>query len=240
MSGHSHANTIKHQKEATDNQRGKTFSKITRVITIAAKSGTDPESNFKLRIALQQARQANMPKENIMRAIKKGSGEISGENWEDVTFEGYGPLGVGIILEVVTDNRNRSTAEIKNLFERVGGSLASPGAVSYQFKKIGWISVEKNNTPSEQILNLMDFAAEDVDEGAESIEVTTSPEKLNQIRDEIIKVGMNVKEAELRFKPQTPMIIDNPQKNQQLARFVESLEERDDVQKVYINVERNQ
>jgi YebC/PmpR family DNA-binding regulatory protein len=240
MSGHSKWATIKRQKEATDSQRGKAFSKISRTISLAAKSGTDPETNFKLRIALQQAKQVNMPKENILRAIKRGSGEVKGENWEEITFEGYGPSGVGIILEVVTDNKNRSTAEIKNLFERVGGSLTGPGAVAYQFKKIGLIKIEKNPQSSEQILKLMDFGVEDVNEGEEIIEVVTVPEELNQIRDKIVNAGMVIREAGLSFQPQSWLKIDNPQSRQQLSRFIKSLEEREDVQNVYLNVEENQ
>lgn len=235
MSGHSKWQTIKKQKESTDQQRGKTFSKLTRGITIAAKDSIDPESNFKLRLLIEKARQANMPKENIERAIKKGSGGEGGEKWEEITYEGYGPDGIGIIVEVVTDNKNRTTAEIKNIFERGGGSITSPGAVSFQFKKSGLITVEKSGKVDEQILKIIDLGAEEVQEVTDAIEVSILPNQLKEVKEKIEQAGFKVKEAELIMQPNSPLKIGTAGDAQKILKFMSLLEDRDDVQKVYGN-----
>jgi len=235
MSGHSHWATIKRQKEAADQQRGKIFSKLSRAIAIAARQGADPETNFKLRLAIEKAKEYNLPKENILRAIRRGSGREEGERWEEITFEGYGPEGIGVIVEAVTDNRNRTTAEIKNIFERGGGSLAGPGAVSYLFKKMGLIAVKKGENPDEQILKIIDLGAEDVEEASDAIEVYTTPEKLKDLEEKIKSSGFEVKSGEITMKPVTPAVISDSQKAQRVLRFMESLENHDDVQKIYAN-----
>lgn len=235
MSGHSKWSTIKRQKEATDLQRGKIFSKLSRLIAIASLDGLDPETNFKLRLAMERAKQANMPKENILRAIKRGSGKEGQEKWEEIVFEGYGPAGIGVIVEVVTDNKNRSTAEIKNIFERGVGSLAGPGAVSYQFKKMGLITVEKTKDVDSQILQLIDLGAQEVEEATDAIEVFTAPEQLKEIKDKIEKAGFKIKEGELVMQPLSSLVIDDPQKAEKVLKFMEALENYDDVQKVYAN-----
>lgn len=235
MSGHSHWATIKRQKEASDLQRGKIFSKICRAITIAAREGANPETNFKLRLAIEKAKQANIPKDNILRAIKRGSGQEEGEKWEEVSFEGYGPEGIGVIIEAVTDNRNRTTAEIKNIFERVGGSLATPGAVAYLFKKIGLITVKKTEDPERQILDLIDLGAEDIEEVADGIEVSVAPSQFGELKKKIEDSGFEVKDAELMMKAISPVVINEPNKAKQVLAFMERLEECDDVQKVYAN-----
>ncbi len=235
MSGHSHWATIKRQKETTDRERGKIFSKISRAIAIAARDGADPETNFKLRLAVEKAKQVNMPKENILRAIKRGSGEGEGEKWEEISFEGYGPGGIGVIVEAVTDNKNRTTAEIKNIFEMREGKLAGPGAVSYLFKKMGLITVEKGKDVNKQILEIIDFGAEDVQETADAIEVFTSPEQLKEVEEKVKKGGFKVKEAQLLMQPVTPLVIDDPGEAQKVLKFMEALEDHEDVQKVYAN-----
>lgn len=235
MSGHSHASTIKRQKESTDKARGMAFSKVTRAISIAAKSGSDPETNFKLRLAIEQAKRINMPKDNIQRAIKKGSGELEGEKWEETTFEGYGPVGVAFVVEVVTNNKNRTTAEIKNIFERVGGSLAGPGAVAYQFKKSGLITVEKSNNVDEQVLKLMDLGPEEVEEQTDAIEVWTKTEELSKIKQQIDQIGLKVNSVELVMQPTVFVAVDDPGKVKNVLRFMEALEEHEDVQKVFAN-----
>jgi len=235
MSGHSHWATIKRQKEAADKQRGQIFSKLSRAIAIAARQGADPETNFKLRLAIEKAKEYNLPKENILRAIRRGSGQEEGEKWEEITFEGYGPEGIGVIVETVTDNRNRTTAEIKNIFERGGGSLAGPGAVSYLFRKMGLITVKKEENPDEQILRLIDLGAEDVEEATDAIEVYTSPENLKDIEEKIKNSGFEVKSAEIIMKPVTPSVINDSQKAQKVLKFMDALENHDDVQKVYAN-----
>jgi len=235
MSGHSHWATIKRQKEAADQQRGKIFSKLSRAIAIAAREGADPETNFKLRLAIEKAKEYNLPKENILRAIRRGSGQEEGEKWEEITFEGYGPEGIGVIVETVTDNRNRTTAEIKNIFERGGGSLAGPGAVSYLFRRMGLITVKKEENPDEQILRLIDLGVEDVEEATDAIEVYTSPEDLKDIEEKIRSSGFEVKSAEITMKPVTPSVINDPPKAQKVLKFMDALENHDDVQKVYAN-----
>jgi YebC/PmpR family DNA-binding regulatory protein len=235
MSGHSHASTIKRQKELTDKARGMAFSKVTRAISIAAKNGSDSETNFKLRLAIEQAKKINMPKDNIQRAIKKGSGELGGEKWEEINFEGYGPAGTAFIVEVVTNNKNRTTAEIKNIFERVGGSLAGPGAVAYLFKKSGLITVEKSNNVDEQILKLMDLSPDEVEEQLDVIEVWTKTEELSKIKQQIDQIGLKVNSVELVMQPTVFVVVDDPGKAKNVLRFMESLEEHEDVQKVFAN-----
>lgn len=235
MSGHSKWATIKSQKESTDKQRGKTFSKLSKLIAIAAREGSDPKTNFKLRLAVEQAKQVNMPKDNIGRAIKRGSGEEEGLKFEEVIFEGYGPEGIGILIEVVTDNRNRTTAELKNLLERGGGSMASPGSVSFMFKKQGLIRVEKSGSTDEQILKIIDMGAQDVEEAGSFIEVQTTPEQLKEVKEKIETSGFIVKEVELNMEPTITVVISDQQKAQRVLKFTESLEDHDDVQKVYAN-----
>ncbi|MGB9911043.1 MAG: YebC/PmpR family DNA-binding transcriptional regulator [Microgenomates group bacterium] len=235
MSGHSHWATIKRQKEAADKQRGQIFSKLARMITVAAKEGTDPETNFKLRLAIEKAKQANMPKENILRAIERGGGGKQGGDWQEIIFEGYGPEGIGVMVEVVTDNKNRTTAEIKNLFENAGGSLASPGAVSFMFKKEGLITVEKGENPEEQILNIMDLGVNEVEEVKDVIEVYTSPENLEEIKEKLLQAGYKVKDREIIWQPITPVPINDQDKAKKILNFMERLQNHDDVQKVYAN-----
>lgn len=235
MSGHSHANTIKRDKELTDQVRGRVFSKLIKEIAIAARDGVDPETNFKLRLVIERAKQANMPKDNIIRALKKGSGELGSGKWEGITYEGYGPFGVGVIVETVTDNRNRISQELKNIFERAGGSIASPGSVSFQFKKTGVIKVEKATDADKQILQLIDLGVEDVKEEQATIEVITKPEQLKEIKEKIEKEGFRVNELELIMQPANFISFAEPQKVEKVLKFIEGLEENDDVQKVYTN-----
>jgi len=236
MSGHSHWATIKRQKETADQQRGKIFSKLSRAIAIAARSGSDPETNFKLRLAVEKAKEFNLPKENILRAIRRGSGQEEGEKWEEITFEGYGPEGIGVIVETVTDNRNRTTAEIKNIFERGGGSLAGPGAVSYLFKKKGLITLEKTEKVDEQILRIIDLGVEDVEETEGAIKVYVAPECLKEMEEKVRKAGIGaVRGAELTMEAATFLQINDEQKVQRILGFIASLENHDDVQKIYAN-----
>lgn len=235
MSGHSKWSTIKRQKEATDKERGKIFSKLARAITLAARSGEDPEMNFKLRLIIEKAKQVNMPKDNIERAIKKASGGEGGPGIEEVVYEGYGPAGIAIMVEVATDNKNRTAAEIKNIFERAGGTLAGPGAVSYLFKKTGLITVEKKEDIEQQILSLMDLGVDDVREETDAIEVYTKPENLRQVSDKIKEAGFVVKEVELHYQPANEADIDEEGKAAKVLRLMDTLEEHDDVQRIYSN-----
>jgi len=238
MSGHSKWSTIKRQKETNDARRGQAFTKLGNLISTAVKSGggvTDPEKNFKLRLAIEKARALNMPKGNIERAIKRASGQKGGVDWTESIYEGYGPSGIAVIVETATDNKNRTTAEVKNIFERGGGSVASPGAVSFQFKQVGLVTVKKTDNPEEQILNLMDMGVDDIEEAIDVIEVYTELEKLREVRNKIEKGGFIVSSEELIMKPLNEVKIENENKAQQILKFMGSLEDHNDVQKVYSN-----
>lgn len=236
MSGHSKWATIKRQKEANDHKRGQIFSKLARAISIAAKEGGgDPQGNFKLRLLLEKARQANMPKDNIQRAIKKGQGGEGGEAWEEILYEGYGPEKIAILVETVTDNRNRTTAEIKSIFDRAGGALASPGAVSFQFRRMSFISIAKKEDVDGQLLSLMDLGVEDVEETRDGIEIYAKPEEMNSLKSRLEEMGQEIIEAELFWRPNAPVEIAQKEKAEKILRFIETLEDHDDVQKVYSN-----
>lgn len=235
MSGHSKWSTIKRRKGANDQRRGKIFSKLSKAISIAAKEGGDPMTNFRLRLMVEKAKQENMPKENIARAIQKGSGKLGGKKWEEVVYEGYGPEGVAVIAEAVTDNKNRTTAEIKNIFERGGGRLVTPGAVSFQFKKSGLIVVEKERAVDNQLLNLIDLGVDDVQEATDAIEVYTQPEKLNETKEKIKDAGFRLTEAELVMQPKVVVKIKEKEKAAKIIKLMTLLEDNDDVQKVYAN-----
>ncbi len=238
MSGHSKWSTIKRQKEIKDSHRGQVFTKLANAITIAVKSGggiADPEKNFKLRLSIEKARSLNMPKENIQRAISRGSGDKETGGWSEVAYEGYGPEGIAVVVEAATDNRNRTGAEIKNIFERAGGSLAGPGSVSFQFSKTGLLTVAKKDNTDEQILSLIDLGAQDVEEVADMIEVYTKLEELKEIKDQIEKKDFEVLDVELIMKPVNNIPINTQEKAGKVLKFMELLEEHDDVQKVYSN-----
>lgn len=235
MSGHSHSSTIKREKDATDQKRGQIFSKLAKAIALAVGDGPDPQSNFKLRLAVERAKNANMPKENIERAIASGQRKSDGM-LEEVIYEGYGPEGVAVLLEAVTDNRNRTTAEIKNIFERGGGSLASPGALSFQFKKIGLIKVKKIEKAEEQILNLIDLGVEDVNEKGGQVWVFTLPEQLKAVEEKIKANGFEILEAELVRTPVSP-VKQSPEKEARINAFIKNLLDHEDIQKVYTNQE---
>lgn len=236
MSGHSHYATIKRQKEAKDVEKGRIFSKLARAISIAAKiGGADPESNYKLRMAIEQARAANMPKENIERAISKGVGE--GEVLEEVAYEGFGPGGIAVFVEAATDNRNRTSQEIKNLFERGGGNLAGPGSVSFNFEPKGLIVVKKESNIEEQILKLIDLQVDDLEEANDAIEVYVSPDRLSEVRDKIQNLGFTVISLELIKKPKSLVTINEVGLAQKVLQFLEGIENHSDVQKVFTNLD---
>ncbi len=233
MSGHSHYATIKRQKATTDAAKGNIFSKHARNILLAAKSGGDPDLNFKLRVAIDKARVDNMPKENIERAIAKATSE--GGNLEEIVYEGFGPAGISVIVEVATDNKNRTAQEIKNLFDKSGGRLAGPGAVSYNFDNKGFLLVKKTEDPESQMLSLIDAGADDIAEVEDGIEVFTQPETLGQLRKKLIDARFEVIETELQMKPKTTLEVSDPNQQEKIIKFLDSLEENGDVQKVYSN-----
>jgi len=239
MSGHSHAATIKRDKEATDAKKGAAFSQIARLITIAVGTSggiTDPVKNFKLRMAFVKARQMNMPKENINRAIERAAGKGEGGKLSTNTYEGFGPGGTAVIVECITDNKNRTAAEIKNLFEKNGGNLAQPGAAAHFFDRKGRILVVKNAKPEEQMLSLIDLGVEDVEEKREVLEIYIPLENIMVFKDKITNLGFNVLEAEPVFKTKARLSLD-PQALERVKKFSAALKAHEDVQKVFFNVD---
>jgi YebC/PmpR family DNA-binding regulatory protein len=237
MSGHSHWATTHRQKELNAAKRGNTFSKVTRAIAIAIKSGgsNNPETNFKLRMAIEQARAANMPKENIERAISKGA---TGEALEEVNYEGFGPGGIAVIIEVTTDNRNRTGQEIKNLFERAGGRLGGPGSVSFNFDGRGFMLVSKDTADSEsQMLKLIDLGAEDIEETDDGLEVYITQDKLSETKKKFEDAGFKVISVDLVMRPKTYQTVADPKAAEKAIAFLETLNDLDDVQKVYANLD---
>lgn len=236
MSGHSKWSTIKRQKGANDAKRGLLFSKLARGMTLAArKGGASTDTNLALRLLVDKARQSNMPKENISRSIERATAAVAGEI-SDVLYEGYGPGGISILVEGATDNKNRTTQEIKNIFERGGGTLGIQGSVAFQFERVGQIFVEKGENPEERELQLIDLGVEDVQEVEDGIEVYTKPEELYKTKEQIESSGIEVKESELVYRPKTMMVLDESDPiTDKAIRLLETLDENDDVQKVYTN-----
>lgn len=242
MSGHSKWSTIKRAKGAADAKRGLTFTKLGNAITIAAKLGNsgDPESNPRLRMALEEARGVNMPKENIQRAIDRGLGNLPGQSLEEVIYEGFGPGKVAFFVEAVTDNKLRTLAEMKNLFDRSGGALGANGSTAYMFKKVGEIKIaSKGGTSDEEILEIIDAGAEDVEEynedGSLKYLVYTDPTTFSQVSKTLKELGFDVEHAEVIMKPTILTEVTEKEKADKVLAFTEKLESNDDIQKVYAN-----
>ena len=237
MSGHSKWSTIKHKKAATDARRGKLFSKILKEITVAARmGGGDPKGNPRLRTALLEARSNSVPGDNIDRAIKKGTGELEGETYDEVVYEGYGPGGVAVLVEAATDNRNRTTAEVRHLFTRHGGSLAEAGSVAWMFKRRGWFSVERAAMSEEQLMELaLELGVDDISVEEDRYEMYTAPEDFSAIQEALEARNVPLAAKELAMIPQTT--IENPASVNQILRLLEALEDHDDVQKVWANLD---
>ena len=238
MSGHSKWSTIKRQKGAADIKRGQAFTKISNAITIAVKQGggvSDPNQNPRLRIAVDTARKINMPKDNIERAIQRAMNKDEG-GVEEVIYEGFAPGGASVIVEAVTDNTNRTTSEIKSLFGKFGASFARPGAVSYQFKNVGEIAASKNNkTMDEMLLIAAEAGADDIVEDDEGFTIYTDPSELSNVKEKLEQQGINVEDAFLSKKSITKAEVE-PEKKDTLLNFLATLEDLDDVQKVYTNI----
>jgi len=236
MSGHSKWATIKHKKAATDARRGKVFTKIIREIMIAARSaGADPNTNPRLRTAILAAKNENMPNDNIERAILRGTGQMEGEVLEEVTFEGYGPGGVGMLVQVVCSNRNRIVSEIRHLMAKHGGNMAETGAVGWMFHRKGDITVPKEAADEEKMMSIvLDAGAEDLKDDGSFWEVLTPPEAFDKVRDALIAAGISPAAAEVAWVPQNYVKLTGAQA-QQMLKMVEALEEHDDIQHVYAN-----
>ncbi len=233
MSGHSKWSTIKRKKEATDAKRGQLFTRLAREISIAAREGGDPTTNFSLRLTMDKARAANMPKDNIERAIKRGTGELKGEDLVEVIYEGYGPHGIAMLISVVTDNRNRSIADVRRIFSRKGGTVAEPGAVAWQFKRRGYITVLAQGNDGDHVFEVaLEADADDVILGGEVIEVLTSLDAFQKVREAFQDAGVEVDSAELSYFPDMPVTLEQNAALQVMG-VVDALEELDDVQQVY-------
>jgi YebC/PmpR family DNA-binding regulatory protein len=236
MSGHSKWSTIKHKKGAADAKRGRVFTKIIKEITVAARlGGGDTSGNPRLRTVLAAAKAANMPKDNIEKAIKKGTGELPGVSYEEVSYEGYGPGGVAILVQAVTDNRNRTLPEIRHLFSKYGGNLGESNCVAWMFEKKGYIVVPQSASPEEKLLEVvLDAGGDDVRDDGENWEIFTPPEGVEAVREALVAGGIQPTTAEVSMVPKTTVRLEG-KKAQQLLSMMEGIEEHDDVQNVWAN-----
>ncbi len=238
MSGHSKWHTIKHKKGAADAKRGQLFTKLIKEISIAARlGGGDPEANPRLRTAVLKARTSNMPKDNIDRAIKKGTGELEGVSYEEILYEAYGPGGVAILIDVLTDNKNRAAAEIRNILNKGGGNLGAANSVSYLFKRKGLINFDAKKYKEDDVLAVaLDAGAEDVSNDGETIEVTTAPEDLYNVQKALEAKSFQASLAEIARVPDSTVSLESD-KTQKALKLVEHLEDHEDVQSVATNLE---
>jgi YebC/PmpR family DNA-binding regulatory protein len=237
MSGHSKWATTKHKKAATDAKRGKIFTKITKEITVAAKlGGGDADGNPRLRTAVAKAKSVSMPAENIKRAIQKGTGELPGVAYEEITYEGYGPNGVAIIAEVLTDNRNRTVSEIRNIFSKAGGNMGESGCVSWMFHKKGYIVVARSKADEEKLMSLaLDAGAEDLQAEDDNFVITTAQNDFEKVKKSLEDAGVAFEVAEVTMIPQTYVKLEGEKVAGQMLRLMEAIEDNDDVQNVYAN-----
>ncbi|MDC3102645.1 YebC/PmpR family DNA-binding transcriptional regulator [Gammaproteobacteria bacterium] len=236
MAGHSKWANIKHRKARQDASRGKIWTKVIREITVAAKDGPDPADNPRLRLALEKANSANMPKDTIKRAIEKGSGTGEIGVLEEITFEGYGPGGVAILVETMTDNRNRTVSDVRHAFSKYGGNLGTDGSVSYLFKKLGIVQVDKNFTEEELMEIVIDIGADDLSEEADFFEIITDSNSFNDVVDAIKEKKIKYSNAELTLRAETLVKLDN-EMSEKVLNIMEFMDDLDDVQEVHTNAE---
>jgi len=239
MSGHSKWSSIKHKKGAVDAKRGKIFTKLIKEITVAARMGGsgDPDANPRLRTAIAAAKAENMPKDNIERAIKKGTGELEGINYEESTYEGYGPGGAAVLVESLTDNKNRAVADIRHIFSKCGGNLGENGCVAWMFDKKGYIVVERSGVDEDTLMEAaLDAGAEDVREDESNYEVITAPEDFEAVKTAVDDKAIAYLDAEVTMLPQTSTNLQGKEA-EQMIRLMDMLEDCDDVQKVYTNAD---
>lgn len=240
MSGHSKWANIKRKKEKTDSQKGKIFTKLGREIAIIVKQGgPDPEANGKLKDVIAKAKAANMPNDNIIRCIKKASGEQDGSNYEEITYEGYGPGGVAVIVDATTDNKNRTAGDVRHYFDKFGGNLGTSGCVSFMFNKKGIILIEKSEKVSEDdlMMEAIEAGAEDFKAEEEYYEITTSPEDFSNVRSSLENKGYEFLEADIEMIPVTTTKLTEPKQIEFMDKLIEHLEDMDDVLDVYHNWE---
>lgn len=236
MSGHNKWSTIKHKKGAADAKRGKLFSRLIKEITIAARmGGGDPDGNPRLRTAVNAARTANMPKDNIERAIKRGTGEIAGVSYEEVLYEGYGPGGVAVMCEVLTDNKNRTVAEIRHIFEKYGGNLGESGCVSWLFDKKGVIEVSSKGLSEDEVVELaVEAGAEDVKSEGATFEIAAAPTDFEPVRAAVASKGWNMELAQISMIPKNTVKLEG-KKAEQMLKMMDALDDHEDMQKVHAN-----
>ncbi len=238
MSGHSKWSSIKHKKAATDAKRGKIFTKLIKEITVAARmGGGDPDTNPRLRTAILAAKSENMPKDNIERAIKKGTGELEGVNYEESIYEGYGPGGAAVLVESLTDNKNRTVADIRNIFGKHGGSLGENGCVAWMFEKKGYIAIESKAVDEEALMETaLEAGADDIREDDSNFEVITAPEDFSAVKEAIDGASIPYIVAEITMLPQSTTNLSGKEA-EQMVRLMDMLEDNDDIQKVYTNAD---
>ena len=236
MSGHSKWSSIKHKKAATDAKRGKIFTKLIKEITVSARmGGKDPDANPRLRTAIAAGKAANMPQDNIERAILKGAGELEGVTYDEVTYEGYGPGGVAVLIHVLTDNRNRTVAEIRHLFSKNGGNLGETGVVAWMFEMKGVILIDADRADEDRLMEIaLEAGAEDLTKEDGYFELTSDPESFETVRDTLTEQDIPLSSAEQTMVPQNTVALD-ADKARQILRLMEALEDQDDVQNVYAN-----
>jgi YebC/PmpR family DNA-binding regulatory protein len=237
MAGHSKWAQIKHKKAKEDAKKGKIFSKLTRAIIVAARQGGgNPETNPALANAIEKAKEYNLPQENIERAIKKATGELGAENYEQIVYEGYAPGGIAVMVEAMTDNRNRTAADVRHIFSKHGGNLSETGSVAWIFEKKGVISFLKTNVNEEELLNLaLEVGADDVEEDESYLNVITDPKRFGEVKETFDKAGLKYERAEITMNPTTTVRIDDKETAKKVLRLIEALEDHDDVQDVYAN-----
>lgn len=239
MAGHSKWANIKHRKAAQDAKRGQMFTKLARQITVAVKEGgPDPKMNFRLRLAIDKARSVNMPNDNIERAIARGVGGQDGDNYEEIVYEGYGPNGVAIMMDVLTDNRNRTAGDVRHVLSKYGGNLGESGCVAWMFNKKGLIVIEKNESIDEDELMMaaLEAGAEDIEAETDVFKIETDPSSFSEVKEALAEAGYEFLVAEVSMVPQNSVPISE-EESDKIEKLIEALEELDDVQQVYTNYE---
>jgi YebC/PmpR family DNA-binding regulatory protein len=238
MSGHSKWSTIKHKKGAADKKRAKIFTKLIKEITVAARmGGGDPNANPRLRHAIDSAKAQNMPKDNVDRAIKKGTGDMDGVNYEEIIYEGYGPGGVAVMVECLTDNKNRTIADVRYIFNKAGGNVGTDGCVAWMFDKKGVISVTKENADEDTLMEVaIDAGAEDIKDEGDSFDVLTAPEDFDAVKDAIDGAQISYEVAEISMVPQNTTAVSGKEA-EQMIKFMEALDDCDDIQNFYTNAD---
>ena len=238
MSGHSKWNNIKNKKCKEDAKRGKIFTKLGRYIMVAAREGgPDPDYNPSLKVAIDKAKAENMPNDNIERAIKKGSGELGSDSFEEITYEGYGPSGIAVLVQCLTDNRNRTAPDVRHAFDKNGGNLGTPGSVSFMFDRRGIIEIEKNSglDYDELMMSALELGADDVTEYDDAYEIITSPEAYLDIKKGLEDLNYEFSQSDITFLPQNYVKLEDPEDIKKMEKLIDTLEDNDDVQDVYTN-----